>query len=191
MGMPVLIRPLAALAPLFSTALLAQSVGPIEFGVGLKTAQGVNMLGDMAGKTPSVGAIAEARLYPIEDAAIRFRASFDNWGNQHLVGTIGDRCEVKRMAGTVGFMIFRPIGGYVTYTSLEFGIARWNIDSTYPSLAKQYFSKPAGALIFGREFKHFYVELGYDYSFFGKQRKLKEDSWETVGAITATLGHKF
>jgi len=87
---------------------------------------------------------------------------------------------------------------------LEAGLARWSIDSTYPPLAKQYFSKPAGALILGVESidRGLFFELGLDYSYWGKERANKSiipttdpklnsrPVVGTVGAIFIALGVK-
>jgi hypothetical protein len=169
---------LAASTPLFSTVLLAQYVGPIGFGVGVKTAQPDNLLGGMVGMTPSIGAISDVKCYFANARmAVRIRGSFDNWGNQHLRGTIDDRCEVKRLASTIGFMLNArrnsELDFVALYVCLDIGTARWSIDSTYPPLAKQHVSKPAGALVVGGENlgRRIFLELGLDLSFLPKDIK--------------------
>ena len=172
---------------IFSTFLPAQqrSVEPVkmfEFGFGLKTAMATGFaLSPLTGETPSVGAVIYSRYsFKYPKIAIRLKGVFDNWGNQHLKGTIDKRSEVKRLTGNLGLMMYgstrdgRNGGGYFC---LESGIAHWDIKSTYEPLANIKTNKYAAAFLMGGESRHVYLEFGIEFAFIGRNTVVAEEDY--------------
>jgi hypothetical protein len=194
--------------------------GPmIQFGLGFRTANsgpripsrssiitngdqrtasgGYGMLGDMTGQTLSIGATAESRIYFANfSKAIRFKGAFDRWGNQHFKGTGNDKCQVECLSGTVGFMIYPDRAKYANlHFCFELGAAQWGIDSTFPSRAKQTFTRPMIALLTGGESRHWYLQLGVECSFIGDELKIykiegRPNNYHTLGTFVIATGWK-
>ena len=151
-----------------ATLLVAQQydTGPtIEYCVGIKSATGSTLLGDLTDSTPSAGVVAEMRGYFGKSRfAFGAKASFDNWGNQHLKGTPDDRSEVKRFAGTAGFLYMLDPSREGLYFRCEAGVAQWHIESTYAPLADFRVNKGVAGLFFGYNFRRTFVEAGAELS---------------------------
>ena len=122
----------------------------------------IGYLGDITNKTvSSLGVGLESRLFIKPEMAIRLKVSLERWGNPgwsggdgtHLRGTDGDRAYVESASHTLGFMYYpkswRKNNGSGGYFSIEASDVRWYIDSTYPPLSNQRYSKGRGGLFLG------------------------------------------
>jgi hypothetical protein len=188
---------LSFLACSFSVPLSAQqsAVAPmLDFFVGLRSATAFNFLGDMTGQAPSLGAIAGVQCSVGPLLAVRANCAFDDWGKHSLRGTANEKCEVRRLAGTIGLILPGGASDGEIYLGVECGVADWSIDSTYAPLSNWRFYKPAAAFVVGCGVNHFYFELSAELSFIGNDRKVYE-VYDTIGQgsnfLTLSFGYKF
>jgi len=145
----------------------------IDFGLGFSTTTDAGFLGDLTGRTPSVGVAGHVK-YNLNDpkvaVSIRAKASFDNWGNQSLRGTTEHRCEVKRSTATLGLLIGPPFDrqGNRGYICIESGLAHWDIKSTHAPLSDIKRYKYQAAFLLGGEGRYGYLEFGLDLYLLGQ-----------------------
>lgn len=188
-----------ALLPLFSVILSAQlpmvELTGFQFGVGLKTATSTNLLGDLTGKTPSVGMTTEVRYYFTNTFALRVKGAFDNWGNQHIKGTIDNRCTVRRLSSTIEVQTFIRRQRYSyngTYLCFGVGSAQWNIDSTLAELANQKITRPIFTFLFGGESRNGYLEFGMELTNMSEYKSIidKNNSNGSFSNFLIAFGYK-
>ena len=180
----------------FSAILLAQDEeqrvstarvrpkGHYEFSAGLTASKLTDSLAYVTDHSFGRGILAECLYFPPTTPVnmpaqlfYRYRLVYHDWGNQQMVGLISsERSEVKRFMAVAGggiYMIGSSRSGGLYFT-IELGVIRWDIKTTYAPMPSLQFNELTGNFATGIEAWGFFIEAGFGVGRSGRRIKPNE-----------------
>lgn len=147
--------------------------GYSEFSLGYTSTMLDENLRYITDRTLSNGVFIQLRTFSSPShkpsvAFFRFRAAYDTWGEQKMLGFFRDEmAEVKRLMLTCGIKGYGFGDNLFSggYGGLEFGVCRLDAKTTYPSMSKIKFTNTLMRFVVGWDIWRFTIEGSHEVAF--------------------------